>query len=101
MLLPAFFDAADGFAADDFGSVEAEVADADVSFSFSFCFPNICSIPDFGFDVSGSALGFGFTSGLFSSLTVTPASADVFEARGAECLLIMPLSAVVGLNSCL
>lgn len=93
MLLPAFFVATDGFGAEVFGSVDAAAADV----SFSFCFPNICSMLDFGFDVSGSALA--LTSGLFSSLTATSGSENVFEARGAARLLKIPLRAVVGLKS--
>jgi hypothetical protein len=65
--------------------------------SLSFCFPNICSIPDFGFAASGS--GLGFTTGFFSSLTATSGSDVRFEARGVARLLTMPLNAVVGLNS--
>ena len=73
---------------------EEDFSDVCEAEPFSFCFPNICSSPDFGLVISAFGL---ITSGFFSSLTLT--SGVCLEALGVARLFTMPLKAVVGLNS--
>jgi len=76
-------------------------AAVDFEVSLSFCFPNICSIPlpfDFLESTFGSVLISGFL--LASSLTFGGSSSfNRLEDLGVALLLMMPLNAVVGLNS--